>query len=282
MTVSIPIVTALYAALLGLLAAALTVRVILQRVKTGVQAGDGGNADLAQAIRAHANLVEQAPLALLLIALAEATGSPAVAIHGLGAALVIARLANAWGLSHSLGPTMPRQSGAGLTVLVVVSTSVLTLYRLRIARWSARWSAGPPGRAPRLRASFLAAQALRDEGKHQGVEGNALSSCTRGQLRVDRLGYPGNEPSRGDATAVRRGNGQLLGFQRGDRRLQCALAIRQRFFHGLAVGDAVRKVGVRNKKTTPFFLAQRANCERVVSKFGHGQAPSTSSRNILR
>lgn len=134
MTASLPIVTALYAALLGLLAAALTVRVILQRVKTGVQAGDGGQAGLAQAIRAHANLAEQAPLALLLVALAEATGTPAAMVHALGAALVIARLANAWGLSHSLGPTMPRQSGAGLTVLVFVAASVLILYRLFVAR----------------------------------------------------------------------------------------------------------------------------------------------------
>ena len=134
MTTAIPSIAALYAALLGLLAAVLTVRVIMRRVKTGVPAGDGGNAELAQAIRAHANLVEQAPLALLLIALAEATGSPAAAIHALGAALVLARLANAWGLSHSLGPTMPRQSGAGLTVLVVVVTSLLILYRLFVAR----------------------------------------------------------------------------------------------------------------------------------------------------
>jgi uncharacterized protein len=133
MTTAIPSIAALYAALLGLLAAVLTVRVIMRRVKTGVQAGDGGNAELAQAIRAHANLVEQAPLALLLIALAEVTGSPAAAIHALGAALVLARLANAWGLSHSLGPTMPRQSGAGLTVLVVVVTSLLILYRLFVA-----------------------------------------------------------------------------------------------------------------------------------------------------
>jgi uncharacterized membrane protein YecN with MAPEG domain len=130
MSTTIPAVSAAYAALLGLLACALTVRVILNRVSTGIQAGDGGNPVLAQAIRAHANLAEQAPLALLLIVLAEVTGTPAALVHALGAVLVIARLANAWGLSHSLGPTSPRQAGAGLTVLVIAAAALLILYRV--------------------------------------------------------------------------------------------------------------------------------------------------------
>ena len=130
MSAAIPAVASAYAAILGLLAAALTVRVILNRVKTGVQSGDGGNALLAQAIRAHANFGEQVPLALLLIVLVEVAGTPAVAVHTLGAALVAARLANAWGLSHSLGPTTPRQAGAGLTVLVVVAASLALLWRV--------------------------------------------------------------------------------------------------------------------------------------------------------
>lgn len=133
MSTAISTIGAAYAAVLGLLAATLTVRVILCRVKTGIQAGDGGNAQLAQAIRAHANLVEQAPLALLLIVLAEAAGTPASVVHVLGTVLVVARLANAWGLSRSLGPTKPRQAGAGLTVLVVVAASLLILYRVLAA-----------------------------------------------------------------------------------------------------------------------------------------------------
>lgn len=129
----IPSVSAIYAAVFGLFAAFLTVRVILNRVKSGVHSGDGGNARLAQAIRAHANLAEQVPLALLLIVLAEATGAPAGFVHILGSLLVIARISNAWGLSRSLGPTPPRQAGAGLTVLVVVATSLLIFYRVLVA-----------------------------------------------------------------------------------------------------------------------------------------------------
>jgi uncharacterized membrane protein YecN with MAPEG domain len=130
MTLTMPAVSALYAAILGLFAAVLTVRVILNRVKTGIQAADGGNAALGQAIRAHANFAEHVPLALLLIVLAEAAGTPAGFVHALGAALLLARLASAWGLSRSLGATTPRHAGAGLTVLVVAAASLLLLYRL--------------------------------------------------------------------------------------------------------------------------------------------------------
>ena len=134
MSTIVPTASALYAALLGLLAAVLTVRVILQRVKTSIQAGDGGHADLGQAIRAHANLSEQAPLALLLLMFAEVLGTPAAWVHALGVVLVLARLSSAWGLSRSLGPTQPRQAGAGVTVLVVVSAALLIGYRLLAAR----------------------------------------------------------------------------------------------------------------------------------------------------
>ena len=128
----IPLVAAACAAVLGLLAAVLTVRVILFRVRFKVDAGDGGQPALAQAIRAHANLAEQVPLALLLIAFAEVAGAPALAVYVLAAALLVARFASAWGLSHSLGPTSPRQAGAGITVLVIAAASVAILVRLAV------------------------------------------------------------------------------------------------------------------------------------------------------
>ena len=126
---SFPTITATVAALIGLLAAFLTVRVIVLRVRFKVDAGDGGHAVLAQAIRAHANLAEQAPLALLLLTFAEWSIAWRWLIMGLAAALLVARLASAWGLSHSLDQTPGRQAGAGLTTLVVVVASLLVLYR---------------------------------------------------------------------------------------------------------------------------------------------------------
>ncbi|HEY8069123.1 MAG TPA: MAPEG family protein [Burkholderiales bacterium] len=130
---NMPMVSAVYAAVLGLLATILTIRVIVNRVRFKVNAGDGGKAELAQAIRAHANFAEHAPFALLLIALAEAAGAQHGVIHGLGAALVVGRLASAWALSGSLGPTPPRQFGASVTILVVAAASLLIFYRAFIA-----------------------------------------------------------------------------------------------------------------------------------------------------
>ncbi len=130
MSMSPPLVAALYAALFGVFATVLTARVIAGRVRTGIQTGAGGDDALARAIRAHANFAEQVPLALLLIVLAEWTGTAAPIVHALGVALLVARLANAWGLSRSLGPTPPRQAGAALTLLVIVAASLSIGWRL--------------------------------------------------------------------------------------------------------------------------------------------------------
>ena len=132
MTPVVPVISAVVAALLGLLAVTLAARVILGRVRFGVNAGDGGQAELAQRIRAHSNLSEHVPLVLLLLAFAEASGAVRWAIVAIGAVLLVARLASAWGLSHSLGPSQPRQGGAGLTLAVTVVASLLILSRVAL------------------------------------------------------------------------------------------------------------------------------------------------------
>ena len=124
-----PLITALYAAIIGLLAVILTVNVIRNRVVLKIDSGDGGNARMGMVIRAHANFAQHAPLALLLIGFAEALGTGKTVIHILGAALVLARLLSAWGLSSAEGQSFGRQSGAGLTVLVLAAASVPILLR---------------------------------------------------------------------------------------------------------------------------------------------------------
>jgi hypothetical protein len=69
MTHVFPYYTAIYTAVLGFLAALLTVNVIVNRVRAKVDVGDSGVAALGQAIRAHANFAEHTPFALLLIGL---------------------------------------------------------------------------------------------------------------------------------------------------------------------------------------------------------------------
>src|SRR6202035_4273937 len=123
--------TAPYAALLGLLGAALTINVILNRVRSGINAGDGGVPALAQAIRAHANFVEQAPIALIVLGLAEVSGARMLFVNVLGVALIAARLASAYALNHTLAQTPLRQFGGGVSVLILAAAACADLLMTR-------------------------------------------------------------------------------------------------------------------------------------------------------
>jgi uncharacterized protein len=126
MNATVPAI-AIYAGLLGLLATALTVNVILNRVRSGVEAGDGGVVGLMQAIRAHANFTEQAPIALIVIACAEAAGARAIVVNILGVALVVARAAAAYALNKSVRQSPMRQFAGGLSDLLLFAASVAVL-----------------------------------------------------------------------------------------------------------------------------------------------------------
>ena len=121
---------ALYAGVLGLLAAALTLNVILNRVRSGVESGDGGVPGLMQALRAHGNFVEQAPIALILLACAEAAGARAVVVNILGIALLIARFASAYALNQSIRQSPIRQFSGGLSDLLLIVASATILLAL--------------------------------------------------------------------------------------------------------------------------------------------------------
>ena len=123
-----PYLTSIYAAILGLLGAVLTVNVIVNRARSDVTQGDGGVPALAQAIRAHCNFAEQTPLALMLVGLVEGFGYRALIVHGLGVVLLAGRLLSAWGLATTLKLSFGRNAGISLTVVVVVAASVLVLY----------------------------------------------------------------------------------------------------------------------------------------------------------
>jgi uncharacterized membrane protein YecN with MAPEG domain len=77
---------------LTLLVLRATFDVISLRRKHKVPLGDGGLTDLSQAIRAHANLVEFAPLALLGLGCMELNGVPTAAVGAGGALLVLGRI----------------------------------------------------------------------------------------------------------------------------------------------------------------------------------------------
>lgn len=85
------------AGLLGLLAVALALNVGLMRGRKRINLGDGGDAEMQAAVRAHGNLVEFAPLTLLMIYMAsDFYGFRMVA--ALSVVLLVARVLHAGGM----------------------------------------------------------------------------------------------------------------------------------------------------------------------------------------
>lgn len=85
------------AGLIGLLAVALTVNVGLMRGRKRINLGDGGDAEMQAAVRAHGNLMEFAPLTLLTIFMAsDFYGFRTVA--ALSVVLLVARIFHAGGM----------------------------------------------------------------------------------------------------------------------------------------------------------------------------------------
>ena len=125
-----PLITALYAASLAVLAVGLGGRVAMLRVRLRVGIGDGAKGELARAIRVHANLLETAPIALLLLLIAEATAAlgPA-ALHGAGVMLVVGRLLHAFGLGRSAGASPGRFIGMLLSWAVTLALAVAVAAR---------------------------------------------------------------------------------------------------------------------------------------------------------
>jgi uncharacterized membrane protein YecN with MAPEG domain len=96
-------VSGLYAGLTALLVLALSYKVVKFRRVNKIGIGDGGHQGLSIAIRAHGNLMENAPIVLILLALAEFNGMPVYLIHCLGTAWIVARLLHAIGLNQGQG-----------------------------------------------------------------------------------------------------------------------------------------------------------------------------------
>jgi uncharacterized membrane protein YecN with MAPEG domain len=122
-----PLITSIYAALGAILVVLLALRVVLHRRRTAVGLGDGGDRDLQQCIRVHANAIENLPLALLLLLLLELRGIPAPWLHGLGAAVIVSRLLHAWGFSRRKGVSMGRFAGTLGTWLVMLLMAAMLL-----------------------------------------------------------------------------------------------------------------------------------------------------------
>ena len=107
-------ITALYASALTIIVFVLAQLVIRARGKTKIMLGDVGDPRLLEASRRQMNFVENVPMALILMMLAEASGTPAMWLHIAGGVLVVARLAHPFGISVAR-PAHPLRIGGAVS-----------------------------------------------------------------------------------------------------------------------------------------------------------------------
>lgn len=128
-------VTALYAALLAPLLIVLSVRVIVFRRAERVSLGDGGHAVLLRRVRAHANFIEYAPFALILLGVLESLHAAPLLLHAAGASLLAGRIAHAMALSNPRGIMVLRVAGMMLTFAAITIAAAGCLAMLAL-RWA--------------------------------------------------------------------------------------------------------------------------------------------------
>jgi len=106
----------------------LSVLVVRQRRRHGVELGDAEIPELTQAIRAFGNATEYVPGGLVaLIALAVAGAQPLL-VHGVGVVLFVGRLIHAVSLSRSGAASPARSAGVLLTWIAYLVAGVALLF----------------------------------------------------------------------------------------------------------------------------------------------------------
>jgi len=124
-----PVITAVYAGLLGVVALVLAALVVKNRRRARVGLGAGNDAGLERAIRVHANFVEYAPMVVILMILNELSGAQAWLLHACGSAFVLGRVWHAFGLSGHSGVSKGRFFGTLITwtVMLIMALSAVWL-----------------------------------------------------------------------------------------------------------------------------------------------------------
>lgn len=119
-------ITALYAALLTVIAIVLTQHVGQTRLASGVSLNHADNPALAAAIRRHANFTEHVPLAILLMIIIELNLAPSWVLHTMGVLLVASRLVHPFGIDFDVMRSKWRLLGA-LGTLAATLLGVITI-----------------------------------------------------------------------------------------------------------------------------------------------------------
>jgi uncharacterized membrane protein YecN with MAPEG domain len=121
-------ITLLYTSLITILTIFLAFKVGIARGKTNTLLGEGDSSELLQSIRSHGNLIEHAPLALLLLLLLEMHGVTDWKLHLLGSSFFLLRILHAYGLSISRESTPYRLVGALGSWAMMVGMSIYGIY----------------------------------------------------------------------------------------------------------------------------------------------------------
>ena len=119
---------ALWVGLNLLLLLVLSALVVRQRQRHRVMIGDEGVPELLRARRAFGNATEYLPAGIGALAMLALVGSPSPVIHGVGAVLFLGRIAHAWGITSSAGPSLGRTAGTLLTWLAFLFAGALLLF----------------------------------------------------------------------------------------------------------------------------------------------------------
>jgi uncharacterized membrane protein YecN with MAPEG domain len=100
------------------------------RLRTGISLLDGGNRQLAERVRQHANLAENLPMAIVLMGIAETQGAGSTYLHAMGLILLVSRLAHPFGISYDNGKLIARP-------LAATGTAVTLLMGIGFILWTA-------------------------------------------------------------------------------------------------------------------------------------------------
>ena len=123
-------VTALAAAICALLLIFMKFQVIGQRIRTETMFGAGEDAKMKMVRGTHANLAENAPIALILMALLEMTSAHHWTLTALAALFLVARVVHIYGMyqHHGSGSVRFRQAGVMGTTISIVAMAWWVVY----------------------------------------------------------------------------------------------------------------------------------------------------------
>ncbi|WP_108811213.1 MAPEG family protein [Sphingorhabdus sp. Alg231-15] len=123
-------VTALTAAICALLMIFLIFKVIGQRLRTETSFGTGSDPKMDMVRGCHSNLVENAPIAILLLALLEMTNAHHWTLTGLAALFLIGRMIHIYGMyQHFADKTVRfRQLGVTCSTLSILAMALWVIY----------------------------------------------------------------------------------------------------------------------------------------------------------